>query len=214
MRSYVIKRIHGFSGVRLSGELEPGHLPPPFDALPRAAIDCYPWDDCGYCPPAFAVAGWDEQGIRLLLAADEPAIRAEVDRVGGPVCQDSCLEFFLRPSPGSAAYLNVEATPRAVLHVGVGEGRHGRQVLTSLPDGFSPSHSVHRGRWWAVMYTVPAGFLRDRFGVALKSGLRMAGNFYKCGDLTAQPHWGMWQPYDLPQADFHRPELFGAIALG
>jgi hypothetical protein len=42
----------------------------------------------------------------------------------------------------------------------------------------------------------------------------MTGNFYKCGDLTACPHYGMWTPYALPAADFHRPELFGEIELG
>jgi hypothetical protein len=38
-------------------------------------------------------------------------------------------------------------------------------------------------------------------------------NFYKCGDLTAHPHFLSWNPIDLPKPDFHRPEFFGTLTL-
>jgi hypothetical protein len=118
------------------------------------------------------------------------------------------------PAPElTGAYINVEATPAAVMHIGVGDGRHGRDVYKELPGGFTASASRHAGEWWAVSYTIPAGLLRERFGAELRPGMKMRGNFYKCGDLTAFPHYGMWHAYDLPAPDFHRPELFGEFIL-
>jgi hypothetical protein len=37
----------------------------------------------------------------------------------------------------------------------------------------------------------------------------MRGNFYKCGDGTALPHYGMFKGYfDVAAPDYHRPERF------
>ena len=38
-------------------------------------------------------------------------------------------------------------------------------------------------------------------------------NFYKCGDLTAHPHFLSWSPVFTEQPDFHRPEWFGELFL-
>ena len=40
------------------------------------------------------------------------------------------------------------------------------------------------------------------------------GNFYKCGDKTAHPHFVSWNPVGTPSPDFHRPEFFGELLLG
>ena len=37
------------------------------------------------------------------------------------------------------------------------------------------------------------------------------GNFYKCADDTANPHFVSWSPIDLPNPDFHCPAFFGEI---
>lgn len=44
-------------------------------------------------------------------------------------------------------------------------------------------------------------------------GKIIRGNFYKCGDHLAVPHYLSWQPILTEKPDFHRPEFFGDISL-
>ena len=46
---------------------------------------------------------------------------------------------------------------------------------------------------------------------AFEVGHKMEGNFYKCGDHTASPHWGSWVP--MPRLDFHDPDSFGTFVI-
>lgn len=39
------------------------------------------------------------------------------------------------------------------------------------------------------------------------------GNFYKCGNLTAQEHYLAWNRVDAECPDFHRPEYFGTMSF-
>jgi hypothetical protein len=211
---YIVKKMPEAAVAALEGAFDPVHLPAGFERLDRADISHYPWDANGYRPEACAWMGWNARGLYVLMASFEPIIRSEVHVTGGPVCRDSCLECFLMPAPGlTRAYINIEATPAATIHIGIGEGRHGREVYKELPDGFTACASRHAGGWWAVSCTIPAGLLRERFGAKLEPGAKMRGNFYKCGDLTAFPHFGMWHAYDLPAPDFHRPDMFGDLIL-
>ena len=181
--------------------------------LDCASIACYPWDDSGYCPEARAYVGWDAAGLQVLLCAREERIQAAETRVGGAVCVDSCLEFFLQPFPDAdARYLNVEVNPAGVAHIGLGEGRAPRRVWEEVPAGFNIEASRHAGAWWAVRYTIPAAFLREIYGQDLLPGAVLRGNFYTC-DESIHPHFGAWHPVIAPQPDFHRPECFGALRL-
>ena len=182
--------------------------------LDWARVACYPWGESGYRPEARACAGWDEGGLRVLLCAREETIQALEKRTGGPVCVDSCLEFFLAPFPeADARYLNIEVNPAGTAHIGLGEGRAARRVWTEVPAGFDITVSRHAGGWWAVRYTIPMAFLRQVYGRTLTPGAAMRGNFYKC-DESLHPHFGTWNPVTAPQPDFHRPECFGALRLG
>ena len=103
-----------------------------------------------------------------------------------------------------------------MLHIGIGEQRKGREVIyDQLPEGVCPCHSQHAGGWWAVSFTLPAEFLREKTGCELKPGMAMRGNFYSCGGVEGNEHYGMFKPYDdLPKPDYHRPERFTAMKLG
>ena len=44
-------------------------------------------------------------------------------------------------------------------------------------------------------------------------GMRMKGNFYKCGDHLQKPHFLSWNPIHVDRPDFHRPEFFGELVF-
>ncbi len=206
---YTIRRLPGELGrCPLEGAFDPEKLPEEYKALEEAKLEFFPWDVNGYRPDCRARVGWNEKGLHVLMYANEPTIRAEETEIGGFVCCDSCLEFFLMPREGNPLYFNCEVSPTPVPHLGIGDGRHGRTVIREVPAWMELVSSKHEGAWWAVSYTISAEFLKEWFGHTLASGQKMRGNFYKCADKHATPHYGMYHPYDLPKADYHRPELF------
>ena len=209
---YELKYLEGVNALPLSGEFDPAALPEPWKGLNEARLDACPWGG-EYRPACCARVGWNESGIHVLMYAKEPEIRAEVTEIGGAVCTDSCLEFFLAPDAEKPLYVNCEVNPLCVMHIGLGEGRHGRTVLKAIPEGFNATHSDHNGGWWAVSYTIPAAFLKEHFGVTPAAGQQMRGNFYKCGDLSAHVHYCRFKPYNTPKPDYHRPEQFASLAM-
>ena len=185
--------------------------------LDAAYISSYVWDENHYCPESRAYVGWNEKGLHVWMLSLETVLRMEVKQYGGRVCDDSCLEFFLNPSPGkSDTYLNYECSPLPCVFFSTGSARENRNILPALPPGMLPHSIVLPQKGWSISYLIPADYLKKEFGVELRSGLRMKGNFYKCGDLTPYPHFGSWNPIDahlFPQPDFHRPEFFEEMIL-
>ena len=209
---YEIRYLNGVDALPLQGVFDPDQIPEPWRGLQEARIDQMPWGG-DYRPDCRARVGWNDHGIHVLMYADEPEIRTEVLVTGGAVCTDSCLEFFLEPDIHSGLYLNCEVNPVGMTHLGLGDGRFGRMVIHTLPEGMNMTHSEHNGRWWAISYTLPTEFIREKLGAELMINRAMKGNFYKCGDKTAHPHWLMFKPYDTEKPDFHRPEQFTDMTL-
>ena len=112
-----------------AGEFSPEQLPQAWQNLEEWEIACYPWSaPDGYRPKACARVGVHEGDLHVLMYALEPAIQARETRVGGAVCVDSCLEFFVQPLESDERYLNFEANPLGTMHLGIGAGRAGRAV--------------------------------------------------------------------------------------
>ena len=213
---YVIDKLpDGFFRMPLDGEFTPEQISEPWLSLHEAKLECNPWlsQDSDYMPKCAARVGWNENGIHVLMYAEEPVIRAKETTVGGDIYLDSCLEFFLSPHANELKYVNCEINPIAVMHIGIGDSRFGRNVLSEIPVGFNPVSSKHTGRWWAVSYTIPANFLKEYFAFEPQSGVHIRGNFYKCGDRERHAHHVMLHPYDIEKPDYHRPDLFADMTL-
>jgi hypothetical protein len=183
----------------------------------EAELDCFPWaSTIDYRPKTVARLGTGGASLSVYMESDETDLRTETKGFG-PVHTDSCMEFFLSPDPGAfPKYLNFEYNPLGAMHLAVGTCRHDRSVLpiNDYRELFKVKTAVS-GKGWALEFHIPLPFLREFFpALELKPGLAMRGNFYKCGDLCARPHYGCWSPIALPKPDFHCPDYFGTLIIG
>ncbi len=187
---------------------------PQWDAIPSVSI-CHPlWSNVPEIVPS-AQAAWDEDALYVRLQALEPHILRRFTGIYDSVCDDSCLEFFFCPE-GNTRYFNFEANPNGALYVGYGQAAPARTRL--IRQNFGEIFGVQTfdiPGGWGVELRIPVSFIRifvPEF--TLEAGKTLQANFYKCGDETVKPHYFAWNPVDLPEPNFHRPDFFGTITLG
>ncbi len=183
---------------------------PMSDAIPEAIIDYYAWEKNDYRPYAAArVSLWEDAlFVRLSCREKDPLVRCHHGPDGTPWL-DSCLEFFFMPEGGDR-YLNLEMNAGGGYCCSLGPGREGRVYRKPFVPGGEPKPTVGDG-FWRVDAVLSVSGLKALFGVERLSALR--GNFFKCGEETEFPHYGMWNPVGTPTPDFHRPEFFAPILL-
>ena len=199
MREYVIKKVTGA---------------PNWDAVPALDVDNYQW-----CDPLDiqmkAQICYDETGLHVHLRAWERNIRAELTQPMSMVCEDSCMEFFFRPTDGDMRYFNLEINPNGQTYIGFGPNM-AQLVRLALQE----EDTLLQKKWnysdggWEVFFTFPVSVIRVFFpGYELTSGMKIYANSYKCGDETVQPHFISWNKIENDIADFHQPEHFGLMVL-
>ena len=187
---------------------------PDWSAIPELDVDNYQW-----LPPLDismkAQLCYSDQGIHLHLRTWETNIRAQYTEPLSQVCEDSCMEFFLRPMAEDMRYFNFEMNPNGTSYLGFGGERNSRIRLIVKNEDQLLEKQVHRlDDGWELFYTIPLSFLQTFYpGYALTPGKILYTNCYKCGDLTAQPHYISWNPIDGDTPDFHRPDCFGEMIL-
>lgn len=159
-----------------------------------------------------------EEEFWVQLQAIEPQILAQEE---GPLpmpCNDSCLEFFLRPVAGEMRYLNFEWNPKRCLYLGIGSGP--ADLLRIVPSQvqqqklFCPEATDIPGGW-QITFRIPYSFIRCFFPTFQPvAGDVVYGNFYKCGDRLDVPHYLGWNPITREgKYLFHTPQEFGMLCL-
>lgn len=191
-------------------------LPTDWADVPRAAIDQYAWSDA-YTPDAYAqLIKIEGYGFALRMVCLEKHPRAVYTDYNQPIYTDSCLEFFATWDNTADKYLNMEMNARGALLSCVGKDRYERvptlDVCGALPDveGFVADEE------WGIMACIPFSVIKGVYGIdadAFAPGYTFRGNFYKCGDDTAVPHYGSWSRVGTEKPDFHRPEYFGKLVI-
>lgn len=170
----------------------------------------------GYSPKSrAAVVYLKGRGFVIRMESFEQEPKAVYTHDNDPVCRDSCLECFINFAPDrSGAYINLEANAVAALHCKFGSGRENRKPLQELCT-VQPSVKAEIFQdSWRVDFFVPLACISQLYGVEdFSPGDVIRANFYKCGDETACPHYGMWAQIDSPKPDFHRPEFFGRLLI-
>jgi len=184
-----------------------------------ANVDIFPWAATGkedYRPSTIAKMAASNDRLIVFMETDEIEIRAEEKEFSGQVYTDSCMEFFLAADPGnSAQFLNWEFNPVGAMYLAIGTNRYDRHDIRidNYREFFQVKTMVHNNGW-DIEFSIPLTFLHACYPLLkIKKSHIMRGNFYKCGDKTARPHYGCWSPIDLPKPDFHCPAFFGVLVL-
>lgn len=186
--------------------------------IPYNSIDVINWHAFPYCPKVeFAIAHTGDN-ILLHYRAEEDGVRAVAGEDLGNVWEDSCCEFFASPD-ADGSYYNLESNCIGTILLCNGKGREERMqaplsALKKIDRWASLGRKIigldEKAHQWELSLVIPvSAFFRHK--IDNLSSLIIHGNFYKCGDKTAHPHFLSWNPIDIPSPDFHRPDFFGEI---
>ena len=184
----------------------------------RFSVDQCNWPDkFPYAPFCCGRMARTEDSLVVDFRVSGLDLRVQNLEDGGRSWEDSCCELFLQ-RPGAAEYVNFEVNAAGKMTAARGTGRGDRKSLT--PEEFGQivrmasiegPQDYACGVWtWRVILMIPLelmGLDPDDLPESLR------GNIYKCGDLTAHPHFLSWAPIGTPEPDFHRPEYFGEFLL-
>lgn len=155
------------------------------------------------------------EGFYWELWAREDEPKAVYTHPNDPVHKDSCLELFLDcfPEAPEARYINLEVNSLGTVHCAFGSGRHGRINLLDMGLPQPGAQVIKERGLWRVSGLLPQSTAERLYGrdCCFADGQKLRGNFYKCGDETAEPHWRSWA--SVGELDFHRPEFFGTLII-
>jgi len=171
---------------------------------------------------------YDSEAVYLIFRVEDRYVRSVQTEYMGPVCTDSCVEFFVAPK-AAKGYINFEVNAGGTLLASYIEDatrtaggfamfanlppEHGQMVRIYhlLPDVVDPE--ITEPVTWTVEYAVPLALLEAYVGpIGDPAGQTWRANLYKCGDKTSHPHWAAWSP--VSELNFHLPQSFGLLCFG
>ena len=176
----------------------------------------YPWDKNGYKPEVIFELGKNEIGFIMNIVVIEKEPRREKTEHLQFVHEDSCVEWFVNFLPEKCdRYFNFEVNANGVMNVSFRKDRYDKQDLSLKDIDFLEINTSIHETYWTVSYKVPFELIRKYIPeYRYRDGMKIRTNFYKCGDNTELPHYGVWNPIPLEKPDFHQPEYFGEVVLG
>ena len=206
--------------------LDEGWNGPSWKAASIVAITNWYPADVTHRPETEAKVLYDAAGLYVMFQVKDRYVRAVTTEYQGPVCTDSCVEFFVEPREGKG-YFNFEVNCIGTLLLTYIEDptrtddgfkkysivpRELGALVTIRPSLQGPIFDELTDRTvWTVAYHVPWKVLETYVGsLGFPAGETWRANFYKCGDKTSRPHWGSWSPIG-GQLNFHQPWHFAPI---
>lgn len=190
------------------------------DLLPRHPIATVNWPGAfDYAPQAAFAAAHNGRELFLKYYVTEGHTRAMEGVDGQPVCNDSCVEFFV--SFGEEGYYNFEFNAIGTAYLAFRKERpHAFRATSETYErierlssfGREPFDEVRDAGPWTLTVGIPVrAFYKHAFEDL--SGLKARANFYKCGDELTRPHYLSWSPIPTEKPKFHAPEHFAGIAF-
>lgn len=185
----------------------------------RCIVDCLNWkEQFPYHPLTAVTIAHSGQYIYIDFFVRCNYLRAVNYENNSRVHQDSCVEFFVEPT-GELPYYNFEFNCIGTAHAACRTDRNNGTLFTDeqlarirrYPScGTRPFQELEGMFTWNILIAIPL----DLIGLKYEGKpISMRGNFYKCADSTASPHFLSWAPITTKEPDFHRPEFFADIIL-
>jgi hypothetical protein len=186
--------------------------------IPYQTINSLNWNEYPYHPEVSFRMAHDGTSIFLNYHVKEKSIRARYTKDNSMVWTDSCVEFFVLPA-GESDYYNIESN--CIGTVFFGNGKDGIYREPAQPEfsnqiqrwsslGNQPFEERMGAVEWELSLIIPtAAFFKG--DIKELSGQVMKGNFFKCGDDLASPHFLSWNPINTKTPNFHLPEFFGTL---
>ena len=185
----------------------------------RISIDTVNWPKFPYKPVVVVDIARGKSDLYLHYFVRGLSLKALANRDGEYVHTDSCVEFFMRREDESG-YANFEFNCRGICYAARGGGERNERICltdkeykkirrfsTVRGDAFPEKKGLYI---WDVTVAIPFELMGlDREKLPEK----VFGNFYKCADETAWPHYLSWNPIPLSAPNFHCPDYFGEIYL-
>ena len=179
-------------------------------------LSCVNWKEYPYAPQVSFHVAHTDKALVVLFDVKEDHVRAASLEANGPVWEDSCVEIFLAV-PGKEGYFNFEtncigtslaAYRRSKTDADMFSPEQMEQIGTVASLAHEAIDLQKEGQEWSMLKIIPFSLL----GLS-EVPETLKGNFYKCGDCCAQPHFLSWSPIGLPEPNFHCPDYFGEITL-
>lgn len=179
--------------------------------MKKFPISIYKWEKHNYCPPTWAELKLTEKTLYIKMTSLEcnPLARYTHGPDANVYC-DSCVEFFFSINGLQPAYLNLEMNSIGGYHCAYHRELGAKEYCSPFVEGGAPKATVIEGSWY-VEATFDLDQVKKLFGICDITSF--AANFYKCGDETEKPHYGMWNEVIWETPSFHRPEFFRNIPL-
>ena len=196
---------------------------PAWKKIKPATISNYMGALPDFKPEAEVKMMYDKENIYLIFRVKDRNVRCIINKINGPVWQDSAVEFFFSPDAGSPLlYFNLETncggTP--LLHYNVIPRRESKrltgdeikqiEIAHSLPEIIDPE--IKEPVTWTLEYKIPFSLLEKYSKVTHPAkGVEWRANFYKIAENSSNPHYITWSKIDKPKPDFHVPQSFGKL---
>ena len=180
-----------------------------WDSAEVADIDKINWKEFGRNIKTTGKLLYNGNGIYVRLETDEKPLLARFSKQNELVCQDSCMELFLKPDKNDIRYLNFEFNPFGTMYFA---------IITPNKEDFFPDKNKEYFRVmtnvdeksWVLQFFIPFEFIKEAIGGYTDT---MYGNLYKCGNETVKKHYISYYPVITEEPGFHRPEFFGEFVL-
>ena len=185
-------------------------------------IDCVNWRDTfPACPTTALHLAHTGTMLFVRFEVQSRGLRAMHTHDLEHVNEDSCVEFFVTNADQSR-YFNFEFNC-----IGVCNASHRisksedvcrltldelQSILRYSEVTSAPFDNRDGNYIWSLTIGIPLSLL-DITPAILNQPISLRGNFYKCGDLTSEPHYLSWAPITFERPNFHLPAYFGNLIL-
>lgn len=182
--------------------------------VPEEKLSYFLWGSAAEYNVFFKMCFLKNKGIALRMRCDETELRAEGKVRDDRVWEDSCMEMFLCPFEDREEYVNFEINCKGVYLSQYGETRQDRVFIKELTDIEADVETKITDDGWSLEAFVPCELISSVYDREFKADkCTIKGNFTKCGDLTAYPHYISYSKLAGLDSGFHNPQYFSKIII-